>query len=95
MNKIQLTPLVGEDGSIVLKDLPVQPGQQVRVVVYIPEKASGDAKPQAKTIGAILQSNAIGMWADRVDIKDSADYARSLRKKVQQRNVTPDDPGGY
>ena len=37
------------------------------------------------TIGDLLNSEIFGMWSDRTDIEDSADYARSLRERAWKR----------
>jgi hypothetical protein len=37
------------------------------------------------TMGDLLDSPLIGMWADREDIKDSVSFAEELRRKAEQR----------
>ncbi|MFQ5435033.1 MAG: hypothetical protein ACE5FD_09170 [Anaerolineae bacterium] len=51
-------------------------GELVRVIVLSEEK-----QPTVKTLTAadLLQSNIIGIWADRDDIADSLEFARHHR----------------
>jgi len=37
------------------------------------------------TIGDLLHSEIFGMWADRTDIPDSAEFARELRDRAWKR----------
>jgi len=36
-------------------------------------------------LAALESAGIIGMWADRNDIGDSSDYARTLRRQAEQR----------
>jgi hypothetical protein len=38
------------------------------------------------SLGEILESDLVGMWADRTDIDDSVEYARELRR-ASRRNL--------
>ena len=40
--------------------------------------------PQGITAKQLRESGLIGLWKDREDIQDSADYARQLREHAQQ-----------
>lgn len=42
--------------------------------------------PKGMTVKQLRESGLIGLWKDREDIQDSADYARQLREQAQQRN---------
>jgi len=44
-----------------------------------------EAAPKKLTARALLNSGIVGMWKDRKDIKDSAQYARKLRERGQKR----------
>lgn len=53
------------------------------IVVVI---ASPDATSEHDgTLGAMVESPLFGLWRDRDDIGDSAEYARALRTQVEQR----------
>ncbi len=56
---------------------------------YLAQKPSQDKAPAATrrplTAQDLLQSDLVGMWADRQDIGDSLEYARHLRHLAEQR----------
>jgi len=39
------------------------------------------------TLGDILESDAIGMWADREDMKDSVAWVEEMRRKNYERRI--------
>lgn len=41
-------------------------------------------KPEM-TLGDLLNSGLVGMWADRTDITDSVEFARKLREQESSR----------
>ena len=41
-----------------------------------------------RTAGDLLQSELVGLWADRVDIGDSLAFARQLRQQAEHRAGT-------
>ena len=49
--------------------------------------ASKKAQPHSQDLTAqdLLQSELVGLWANRDDIGDSPDFARSLRLKAEHR----------
>jgi len=49
------------------------------IVVVVSEDAKGITGQE------VLDSDLIGIWADRDDIQDSAEFARKLREKAQRR----------
>lgn len=82
MNAIRLKPMIQKNGELHLTNLPVFAGRQVEVLLlYDPE--SGPKKPL--TARRLLNSGLIGLWKDRTDIADSAEYARHLRDQAQRR----------
>ncbi len=94
-SKFERQAVVGEGGTINLEDIPVEVGQVVRVVVYAesPEidRVAYGAAPRG-TVQAILDSGALGVWADREDIVDGATFARHLRESSWSREYRADDP---
>lgn len=49
---------------------------------YLKEKAireQAESGPQELTARVLLQSEVVGLWADRTDIGDNLDFARRLR----------------
>jgi hypothetical protein len=67
-------------GQIHFDDTPDLPeGAQVIVVLI------SEGQKRALTLGDLLDSPLIGMWADREDITESAEFARHLREQAQRR----------
>jgi hypothetical protein len=83
METIRRQQTIQKKGELTIRNLPVEAGQQVEVLLLIstPEQSS---KPRL-TARQLLESGLIGLWQDRQDISDSAAYARQLREKAQQR----------
>jgi hypothetical protein len=73
-----------ENGEIHLERGRVLPeGAQV-VVVVMQDPAPDEVR--GVTGAELLASGLVGLWADREDIADSADYARGLRRKAERRS---------
>ncbi len=69
------------DGQIRFDNEPELPeGAQVILVVVGPPEGQ-----KALTLGTLLDSPLTGMWADRADITESAEFARQLRERASQR----------
>ncbi len=82
MNAIRLKPTIQKNGELHLTNLSVVAGQQVEVLLlYDP----GSGTKKRLTARRLLNSRLIGLWKDRTDIADSAEYARQLREQVQRR----------
>ena len=55
---------------------------------FLKDRASrerAESGPQPLTARALLQSEVVGLWADREDIGDSVDFARRLRLEAERR----------
>jgi len=61
-------------------DIPVGPAEIVLVV-------SSRAPTETSTLGDLAKSEFCGMWADRSDIRDSAEFARQLRTEGWKRSA--------
>lgn len=73
-----------QNGQIRFDHDPAIPeGAQVIVVVVKERQQVGE--PKALTLGDLLESPLVGMWADRDDIVDSAEFARKLREHTSRR----------
>jgi hypothetical protein len=59
-------------------DTPLGPAEVVVVV-------SSAARRSERTFGDLLRSEFFGMWRDRDDITDSAEFARQLRGEAWSR----------
>lgn len=52
---------------------------------------AGSTEPEEgqpiRTLGDILHSGMVGMWAERTDIRDRQEYARQLRRQASHRDI--------
>jgi len=84
----------------VLEELRgLEPGRWLEVldfIGYLKHCASLDRaqpSPRELTARALLQSELVGLWADRDDVGDSLAFARQLRQQAEHRRRTTDDTG--
>ena len=95
MEAIRVQQTVQKSGELVIRNLPVEKGQRVEVLLLfgMPE----DTTRPRLTARQLLNSGLIGLWQERQDITDSASYARQLRQQAQRRpgigDITNDDLG--
>jgi hypothetical protein len=83
MEAIRLHKVVEKDGEISATGLPCKKGQHIEMILLIEPSAIPEAPyPTARQL---LDSGLIGLWEDRKEIEDSADYARQLREQAQKR----------
>ncbi len=64
------------------EDPGVEDGQQVEVVLSTFSHAQATL-----TASDLLNSGLVGIWADRMDIGNSLDFARRLREQAQTRKT--------
>ena len=63
---------------------------------FLKERASRERVqpgPRELTARVLLQSEVVGLWADREDLGSSLDFARRLRLEAERRRRLHDDPG--
>jgi hypothetical protein len=72
-----------EDGQVSIEGLPFKKGQRVEVIILAEEYAARRGK--GMTAKDLLESPLVGMWKDRTDIGNSAEFARKLREEAQNR----------
>jgi hypothetical protein len=70
-----------QDGQIRLDNTPELP-EGARVILVVVGK---EQEQKSLTLGDLLESPLVGMWADREDIADSAEFARQLRERASRR----------
>jgi hypothetical protein len=67
------------------------PVQRMRLVGLLNEELRGESLRQAQeakqplTAKALLDSGLVGLWRNRVDIRDTSAFARDLRERAQKR----------
>ncbi len=59
-------------------DVPTGPAEIVVVI-------ASPAAPAVRTLGDLIRSEFFGMWRDRDDLGDSAEFARRLRAEAWSR----------
>lgn len=92
MQTIRVQQTIKKSGELTITDLPVVEGQQVEVLLLL--SASSEPKRPRLTAQQLLNSGLIGLWKDRSDITDSAEYARQLREEAQKRPGIGNDYSG-
>ena len=82
MEAVRKRTVVKQDGQVTVRGLPYRKGDRVEVIVMRHGRAGGK---RGMTARELLDSGLVGMWADREDITDSSEFARSLRDSAQTR----------
>ena len=90
MEAIRVQQTVRKNGELTIKNVPVQKGQQVEVLLLFSPPST---RPRL-TAKQLLNSELIGLWKDRADITDSLGYARQLREQAQKRSGIGNDNSG-
>jgi hypothetical protein len=86
METIRISLTLEQDGEIHVSGLPWKRGQRIEMIV-LPD--ADQIERPALTADRLLASGVIGIWRDRDDLGDSADYARELREQAQRRGLEP------
>jgi hypothetical protein len=77
---------VQQGGVINLRSRNLKAGTTAEVIVLV----EADKVPEkAMTADDLLKSGLVGMWADRKDIGDSIEYARTLRSQSRRKPPFP------
>ncbi len=88
MSTVILQGVITPEGRLEI-NLPagLEPGP-VEVEIRKPKVTVENQKLPIRgiTLGEILESGLVGMWADRTDIQDSVEFARQLRRRASRRN---------
>jgi len=80
-HRMTVRAIVGEDHLAQIKLPDSMPAGEIELfVVAVTPGSRGKS-----TIGDLLKSEIFGMWSDRTDVEDSAEYARSLRERAWKR----------
>ncbi len=82
MQAIRLKRTIKKSGELHLTNLSVVEGQQVELLLLFDPQSEHKKRLTARQL---LNSGLIGLWKDRTDITDSAEYARQLREQAQRR----------
>ena len=90
MQAIRLKRTIRKTGELHLTNLSVVEGQHVELLLLFTSNTNKTTSKKRLTARQLLNSSLIGMWADRSEITDSAEYARQLREQAQRRQNDPD-----
>lgn len=82
MVAIRIRKVLRKKGEIVLNGLPFKKGQQIELILLA--DTSKTVKKQL-TVDELLNSGIVGLWKNRMDIKDSTSFSRNLREQAQNR----------
>ena len=74
---------VRRGGVINLRSQKLKPGAIAEVIVLV--EGEEQQTTRKMTAADLLKSGMVGMWAGRKDIGDSLEFARSLRKRAEER----------
>ena len=69
-------------------------GEVLDFIAFLTHRVTLERVPshtQPLTAADMLQSELVGLWADRSDIDDSATFARQLRHQAEHRRGKVDD----
>ena len=83
MEAVRVQQIVAKDGEVLVRGMPYKKGQVVEIIV-LPQPMKTTPRVYL-TVCKLRESGLIGLWRDRYDIRDSAGYARRLRKQAQKR----------
>lgn len=86
MQAIRLKKTITKTGELHLTNLSVSEGQEVELLLLFEQKPASPARKRL-TAREFLNSGLIGLWQERKDIRDSAEYARHLREQAQRRGL--------
>jgi hypothetical protein len=62
-------------------------GEILQFINFLKYQSKSEMSQNSETLTAhnLLESELVGLWADRSDITDSLSYARQLRQQAEQR----------
>lgn len=83
MEAIRVQQTIQKRGELTLRNLPVEKGQQVEVLLLFNHVEK--LERHRLTARQLRHSGLIGLWKERRDITDSTTYAQQLREQAQQR----------
>ena len=85
---VRTKTIVQPGGVVEIRSPELTPGTSAEVIVLV----DAAAPQRGMTAAGLLDSGLVGLWEDRVDIVDSAEFARRLRRQAERREGTGDDP---
>lgn len=87
MKTVAIKTTIPEDHRLVIHVPPDMPPGPAEVVVTAMSSVEAE---RPWTLADLLVSGLVGMWKDRADITDSAEFARMLRQEAEGRRRAND-----
>ena len=85
---VRAKTIVQPGGRVEIRSPELTPGASAEVIVLV----DAPAPQRVMTAANLLDSGLVGLWEDRTDIADSAEFARQIRRQAERRERTGDDP---
>ncbi|HET7088671.1 MAG TPA: hypothetical protein VFL17_08485 [Anaerolineae bacterium] len=85
---VRTKTIVQPGGLVEIRSPELTPGASAEVIVLV----DAPAPQRVMTAANLLDSGLVGLWEDRTDIADSAEFARQLRRQAERRERAGDDP---
>ena len=85
---VRTKTIVQPGGLVEVRSPELTPGASAEVIVLV----DAPAPQRVMTADSLLDSGLVGLWEDRTDIADSAEFAGQLRRQAERRERTGDDP---
>lgn len=87
MKTVAIKTTIPEDHRLIIEVPPEMPVGPAEVVVTA---ITSEEAERPWTLGDLLASGLVGIWEDRTDIRDSVEFARSLRRAAEGRRRAED-----
>ena len=84
---VRTKTIVQPGGVVEVRSPELTPGASAEVIVLVDAPAS----QRVMTAASLLESGLVGLWENRADIVDSAEFARQLRRRAERREESGDD----
>jgi hypothetical protein len=88
-------PITEQQVLEALREVPAARwGQVIKYLESLrsPPLSAADEDTSIRTLGDLLGSDLVGLWKDRMDISDSHEYSRALRRRASRRKKESNAP---
>jgi hypothetical protein len=84
---VRTKTIVQPGGVVEVRSPELTPGASAEVIVLVEAPTS----QRVMTAASLLESGLVGLWENRADIGDSAEFARQLRRRTEHCEGSGDD----
>ncbi len=85
MEAVRLNTVIKKDGEISMRGLPFKKGDRIEMILL---PAAAPAAERKLTARRLRRSGLVGLWKNRTDIGDSAEFARQMRANTISSEVS-------